>query len=75
MVIGQSPMTLDGVPTTRYVVNFTPSGAEASYLVVVLVSHGGSCYGIDFLSQNPSARDANIDVDSQVLASFRFGSA
>jgi hypothetical protein len=72
--IRQSPITLDGVPTTRYVVNFTPSGAEPFYAVGVWVGHGGRCYGITFLSQNPSARDANIDVDSQAIASFRFGS-
>ena len=72
--IRQSPITLDGVPTTRYVVNFTPSGAEPFYAVGVWVGHGGRCYGITFQSQNPSARDANIDVDDQALASFRFAS-
>jgi hypothetical protein len=71
--IRQSPITLDGVPTTRYVVDFTPSGAEASYMVGVWVGHGGRCYGITFQSQNPSARDASIAVDDQAIASFRFG--
>jgi hypothetical protein len=73
MAVRQSPITLDGVPTTRYVVNFTPSGTEASYMVGVWVGRGGRCYGITFQSQNPSARDANIDVDDQAIASFRFG--
>ena len=71
----QSPITLDGVPTTRYVVNFTPSGTEASYMVGVWVGHSGSCYRITFLSLNPSARDANIGVADQAIASFRFGSS
>jgi hypothetical protein len=74
MSIRQSPITLDGVSTIRYVVNFTPTGTEPSFLVGVWVGHDGSCYDITFQSKNPSARDANIDVDSQVLASFRFGS-
>jgi len=74
MAIRQSPITLDGVSTTRYVVNFTPSGTEASYLAGVWVSHSGSCYGITFQSQNPSARDTNIDVADQAIASFQFGS-
>ena len=74
MAIRQYPITLDGVSTTRYVVNFTPSGTEASYLVGVWVGHSGSCYGITFQSKNPSARDANIDVADQAIASFQFGS-
>lgn len=74
MAVRQSPITLDGVSTTRYVVNFTPSGTEASYMVGVWDGHGGRCYGITFQSNNPSARDANIDVDDQAIASFRFGS-
>ena len=75
MSIRQSPITLDGVSTIRYVVNFTPSGTEASYMVGVWVGHSGSCYSITFLSLNPSARDANIDVADQAIASFRFGSS
>jgi PsbP-like protein len=72
-VVRQSPTTVDGVATTRYVINQTPSGAEAAYLIGVWVTHGGSCYSIQFVSLTPSARDANADVADQTIASFKFG--
>jgi hypothetical protein len=72
-VVRQSPTTVDGVATTRYVINQTPSGAEAAYLIGVWVTHGGSCYSIQFVSLTPSARDANADVADQAIASFKFG--
>ena len=72
--IRQSPTTVDGVATTRYVINMTPSGAEAAYIIGVWASHKESCFSIQFLSQSPSTRDAAASVADQAIASFRFGS-
>ena len=73
-VLGQSPTTIDSLTTTRYVINMTPSGAEAAYIIGVWVTHAGSCYSIQFLSSMPSTRDANAEVADQTMASFKFGS-
>ena len=70
----QSPITVDGVATTRYVINMTPSGAEASYGIGVWVKDGASCYSIQFDSPTASTRDANAGIDDQAIASFKFGS-
>jgi hypothetical protein len=72
-VIRQSPTTVDGVATTRYVINMTPSGGEPAYTIGVWVTHGGTCYSIQFLALNPATRDASADVADQAIASFRFG--
>ena len=72
--VRQSPTTVDGVATTRYVINMTPSGGEASYGIGVWVHHGGSCYSIQFDSPTASTRDANAGIDDQAIASFKFGS-
>jgi hypothetical protein len=74
VVISQALITLDSVPTTLYVVNLTSRGTEASYLIAAGASHRGTCYVLTFLSLNSAARDANIDVAKQAIASFRFGS-
>ena len=73
-VVRQSPTTVDSVATIRYVINQTPSGAEAAYIAGVWVMHGGSCYSIQFVSSTAATRDANTDVADQTIASFRFGS-
>jgi hypothetical protein len=74
VVISQALITLDNVPTTLYVFNLTSGGTEASYLIAAGASHRGTCYVITFLSLNSAARDANIDVAKQAIASFKFGS-
>jgi hypothetical protein len=73
-VIRQSPTTVDGVATTRYVFNMTPSGGEAAYIIGVWVMHGGSCYSIQFQSSTASTRDASGGVTDHTIASFQFGS-
>jgi len=73
-VIGQSPTRVDGAATTRYVINMTPSGAEAAYIIGVWVTHSGGCYSIQFLSSTPTTRDASTRVADQAIASFQFGS-
>ncbi len=73
-VIRQSPTRVGDVATIRYVINLTPSGAEAAYIIGVWVPHSGSCYSIQFLSSTPSTRDASTGVADQTIASFRFGS-
>lgn len=73
-VVGQSPTTVDGAASTRYVINMTPSGGEAAYIIGVWVIHSGSCYSIQFLSATPSTRDASVGVADQTIASFKFGS-
>jgi hypothetical protein len=70
----QSPTTVDGVATIRYVINMTPSGGEPAYLIGVWVLHSGSCYSIQFVSLTQSTRDANAGMADQTIASFRFGS-
>jgi hypothetical protein len=60
--------------TTRYVINMTPSGGEAAYIIGVWVMHSGTCYSIQFQSSTPSTRDASADVADQTIASFQFGS-
>jgi hypothetical protein len=65
---------VDGVATTRYVINMTPTGAEAAYLIGVWVMHGGSCYSIQFQSSTAATRDANGGVADQAIASFKSGS-
>jgi len=72
--IRQAPTTVDAVATTRYVINMTPGGAEAAYIIGVWVMHSGSCFSIQFLSTSPSGRDANAGVADQTIASFKFGS-
>jgi hypothetical protein len=73
-VVRQSPTTVDNISATRYVINQTPSGGEAGYLIGIWVMHGGSCYSIQFLSSIPATRDANADVADQTISSFKFGS-
>ena len=73
-VIRQSSIAVDGLATTRYEVNLTPSGAEYSYSIDVWMMHGGSCYSIQFASFSPSRRDASAAVADQAIASFMFGS-
>jgi hypothetical protein len=73
-VIRQSPTIVDTVATTRYVINMTPSGGEAAYIIGVWVMRSGSCYSIQFVSLTPSTRDASAGVADQAIASFKFGS-
>jgi hypothetical protein len=72
--IRQSPTTVDGVAATRYVINMTPSGGEASYMIGVWVMHSGNCHSIQFQSSTPATRDASAGVADQTIASFKFGS-
>jgi hypothetical protein len=72
--VRQSPATVDGEAATRYVINMTPSGGEAAYMIGVWVMHSGNCYSIQFQSSTPSTRDASADVADQTIASFKFGS-
>jgi hypothetical protein len=74
-VVRQSSTSVDSVATTRYVINMTPSGAEAAYTIGVWLMHGGSCFSIEFVSLTPSARDAIAGVADQTIASFKFGSS
>jgi len=69
----QSPTTLDSVATTRYVINQTPSGGEAGYIIGVWVMHSASCFSIQFVSTTPATRDAIAGTAEKVIASFRFG--
>jgi len=64
----------NGVETTLYVINMTPTGADPAYMSGVWVTHGGACYSIQFLSLTPETRDANTSVAAQAIASFKFGS-
>jgi hypothetical protein len=73
-VIRRSAISVDGVETTLYVINMTPTGAEPAYMAGVWVTHGGACYSIQFLSLNPETRDTNTSVLAQAIASFKFGS-
>jgi hypothetical protein len=73
-VIRRSPISVDGVETTLYVINMTPTGAEPAYIAGVWVTHGGACYSVQFLSLTPETRDANTSVAAQAIASFKFGS-
>src|SRR5690349_21654018 len=73
-VIRKSPTTVDGVATTRYVSNVTPSGTEPAYTIGVWVTHSGSCYSLQFVSMTPSTRDASSAVTDQTIASFHFSS-
>jgi len=72
-VVRQSPTTLDSVATTRYVINMTPSGGEAGYIIGVWGMHSASCYSIQFLSTTPATRDALAGTADKLIASFRFG--
>lgn len=72
--IRQSPATVDGVAATLYVINMTPSGGEAAYMIGVWVVHSRNCYSIQFQSSTPSTRAASAGVADQTIASFKFGS-
>jgi hypothetical protein len=73
-VIRQSATTVDGEAATRYVIDMIPSGGERAYAISAWVTHGGSCYSIQFMSQTAPTRDANAGLADQAIASFRFGS-